>query len=194
MCHSDVTVNSLFAAYEPDAHGTPLDDVVVRRAETADLLDCGRLAARRQGGMPEVWAERFRLGEETRQLLFVALHAGRVVGYGRIAWLTPEASGGYGAPNGWYLSGCVVDEAVRRRGVGRALTQTRLDWAHARGDDVYYFANADNHASLDLHQQLGFIEIGRDFAINGVTFTGGQGVLCRASARVADVIDLAGRR
>lgn len=144
--------------------------------------------------MPEVWAERFRLGEESGQIMFVAHRHDALVGYGRIAWLTPEASGGYGAPDGWYLSGCIVDADVRRRGIGRALTQARLDWALARGEDVYYFANEQNCASLDLHKQLGFVEISRDFAINGVTFTGGQGVLCKASGKLADVIDLAGRR
>lgn len=61
-----------------------------------------------------------------------------------------------------------------------ALTAHRLDWVRGRAEVVYYFANARNGATIDLHRRLGFEEVTRDFAIPGVAFEGGVGVLFRA--------------
>jgi hypothetical protein len=55
-------------------------------------------------------------------------------------------------------------------------------WTPARPDAAWYFANARNRASLDLHARLGFEEVTRAFDLAGVTFEGGEGVLCRVTA------------
>lgn len=188
------TVYRLTAAYEPTAHGEPLTDVVVRPVQPADLLPCGRLAARREGGLPEVWADRLALAIEHGQVMFVADVRGCILGYGQVSWLTPTASGGRNAPDGWYLSGVAVDPSARRQGIGRALTRARCAWVLERADHVYYVVNAANRASQDLHATLGFVEVTRDFEVPGLTFTGAEGILCRAGRREADVVDLDSRR
>jgi ribosomal protein S18 acetylase RimI-like enzyme len=85
------------------------------------------------------------------------------------------------APAGYYLAGLLVAPAYRRRGIGERLTRARMAWVALRGTETWFFANAANRASLLLHQGLGFREVTRDFTYPGVTFTGGVGVLCRAS-------------
>lgn len=175
VCHSGPTVNFYFAEYAPDAHGVPLDDVSVREGEPADIAGCGRLAALREGGDPAVWAERLERVIGPDNLLFVATAGDRMVGYGRLSWLTPQADGGRRAPDGWYLSGVVVDPSARRQGVGRALTRARCVWVWGRKQTVYYVANAGNRASIDLHREIGFYEVTRDFAMPGVTFSGEAG-------------------
>ena len=105
---------------------------------------------------------------------------GAFAGAGRVAWLEPE--GDRPPPPGYYLVGLIVDPAHRRAGVGEALTRARVAWTLERADAVWYFANAGNRASLDLHARLGFEEVTRDFEVAGVTFDGGEGVLARATA------------
>ena len=73
-------------------------------------------------------------------------------------------------------------DAWRRAGVGRALTEARLAWIAERAERAYYFTNARNQTSLDLHRKLGFKELTRTFTGPGIAFDGGQGVL--------DVIEL----
>jgi len=103
-----------------------------------------------------------------------------LVGVGRVAWLEPE--GERAAPAAYYLVGLVIDRAARRTGIGEALTRARTAWTLERSAEAWYFANAGNRASLDLHARGGFVEITRDFAVPGVSFEGGAGVLCRATA------------
>lgn len=187
------TVNLFFADYTPDAHGTPIDDVVVRMATERDLPECGRLAAQREGGDAGTWAERLRCSLGDRGTLLVADRNGEVLGYGKATWLTPGADGGWNAPDGWYLSGVVVDPRFRRRGLGRALTQARCAWVWERNETIYYVANSRNAASIDLHRELGFFEVARDFHLPGVTFSEpGEGVLfaCRPDSRAAQVVQL----
>jgi GNAT superfamily N-acetyltransferase len=84
-------------------------------------------------------------------------------------------------PAGLYLVGLVVAADRRRLGVGRAITVASTAWALEREPEVWYFANARNRASLDLHTELGYEEVTRDFEVPGLTFAGGVGVLCRAT-------------
>lgn len=171
-----------FAAYEPDAHGVPLEEVAVRRAEDADLPACAALMAEREGEDAATWVDRLRYWTAHGQVLFVAAWAGRVVACARLSWLTPAADGGRNAPDGWYLNGIVVTGAFRRRGLGRALTLARCRWVWEGGGCVHFVVNSGNRASMDLHREIGFREVTRDFALPGVTFTGGEGVLFAADA------------
>jgi len=85
-------------------------------------------------------------------------------------------------PRGWYLTGIIVDPQHRRRGIGAALTESRLQWISERAREVFYFANSLNRVSIELHQHFGFQEICRDFKYPGATFSGGGGgVLFRLS-------------
>ncbi len=179
-----------FADYAPQAHGTPLADVEVVRAEASDLAACGALWAQREGGDPALWTTRLERSLSDEHVMFVARRQGRVLGYGRVAWLTPQAGGGRNAPDGWYLSGVVVDPAYRRRGLGRLLTDARCQWVWSRGEDVWYVVSAGNRASRQLHDEFGFREVTRDFALPGVTFSADDGILCRGEALERRVLAL----
>lgn len=178
-----------FAPYDPDAHGTPLPGVTVRRATSADVGACAELLSLRETGDACSWANRLTRWIDDGEPIFVAEHEGRVVGYARLSWQTPEALGGYGAPDGYYLSGMIVHPDHWRRGIGRALTLARSAWVRERGERAYFVVNATNHASMDLHRELGYRELTRDFEFPGICFSGGEGVLF-GSAPSADRQDV----
>ena len=73
-----------------------------------------------------------------------------IVGYGLIVRLDPGD-----APAGFYLGGVVVNPAFRRMGIGRALTQLRIEWVNDQAARLFYFANARNQATIDLHAEFG---------------------------------------
>lgn len=189
-------VNTLFAPYQPDAHGVPLAGVTIREADADDVAFTGALTASREGGDPAEWAaQHARRLDNDCQALLVAEHEGVIIAYGWLAYLTPGADGGRDAPDGWYLSGVVVAPPFRRRGVGRRLTRARVEWVLERDSSVFYVVSASNLASRTLHAELGFREVTDDFVVPGVVFTKADGILCRLDARPdADVIDLAARR
>ncbi len=166
-----------FAAYDPLARG-PLAEAIVREANDADLPGCAILAQYRNGGDLDAWEHALAADLRGRdRLLLVAVNAGRPVGYASAGRQGYASSGGRNVRDGWYLTGLVVDSLHRRGGIGRRLTQRRLDWLDSRTGRVWYFASALNRPSLELHLKLGFHEVTRDFAVPGVSFGGGVGVL-----------------
>jgi ribosomal protein S18 acetylase RimI-like enzyme len=92
---------------------------------------------------------------------------------------TPAGAQAAETPDGWFLLGVMVADDWRRRGIGRAMTLPRLRWIAERADAAYYFTNASNQASIDLHRELGFIEIDPDFRAPGASFDGGRVILFR---------------
>ena len=64
-------------------------------------------------------------------------------------------------------------------GIGAALTRHRLKVLAEITSEVYYFANALNQPTIDLHAKLGFQELTTDFQLPGVIFSGGTGHLFR---------------
>jgi ribosomal protein S18 acetylase RimI-like enzyme len=90
--------------------------------------------------------------------MFIAKANGQVVAYGRVAELAADEAG---TPAGYYLSGVLVEPALRRRGIALALTRVRLRCVFDHTDQVFYMAGADNTASLRLHAALGFQEVKR---------------------------------
>src|SRR5262249_19211851 len=83
---------------------------------------------------------------------------------------------------GWYLSGVVVEPAYRRYGIGGQLTRWRMDWLSDKANEVFYFANSLNRASIDLHHKFGFDLILRNIHVPGCLFSGaGEGLRFRAS-------------
>jgi ribosomal protein S18 acetylase RimI-like enzyme len=170
-----------FADHSPRPPGRPRADVRVRPAVAGDVPAYAALLAAYDGRPDDEHRERLRrrLRAGTGAVL-VAEVEGAFAGAGRVVWLEPE--GDRPPPPGYYLVGLIVDPGQRRAGVGEALTRARVDWTLARADAVWYFANAANRASLDLHARMGFEEVTRDFEVPGVTFDGGAGVLARATA------------
>jgi ribosomal protein S18 acetylase RimI-like enzyme len=134
------------------------------------------MMAREAGGPDQ---RRARLGqciESDAEGSFVAEVDGRVAGFGHVQLLTPSPQAPLNVvPLGWYLTGVAVDSRWRRRGLGDALTVARLGWVQERATEVWYFANARNQASIDLHSKYGFVEVTRDFTVADVRFDDGMG-------------------
>lgn len=123
------------------------------------------------------------LGMSDRRLL-VAEAAGAIIGYGRARLFMPASDAPADtAPRGYYLTGMYVSPDHRRLGAGTALVRSRLDWISERDADAWYFANARNVGSIELHRRFGFEEVTRAFSFPGLTFDGGEGILFRARLR-----------
>ncbi len=161
----------------------PAGEALIRPATPADLGAAAAIRAERDGGPPAAYLPVFEAileRDPKRDFLLVAHCCDEVVGYGRAGRYDPaDDAPSDTVPAGHYLFGVVVRPDHRRRGIGRALTEARIDRLRPLTDRVYYFANARNAASIALHEQLGFVEVTRDFSYPGVTFDGGEGVLCR---------------
>jgi len=161
-------------------------DYVVRHGRDADLDECAELAFLAEPERsPTDWRAALSLdvGHDEHRLV-VAESGGAIVGYGRARLYEPAPGApADAAPRGYYLTGVFVRDDCRRRGVAAALTQARLDWISARADEAWFFANARNTASIELHRPFGFEEVTRRFSFPGVTFGGGEGILFRLSLR-----------
>jgi ribosomal protein S18 acetylase RimI-like enzyme len=154
----------------------------VRAAGRADLDRCvalARLAA------PERSARDWRAAllrdvEHPEHHLVVAEAGGAIAGYGRARLFEPGPDAPADtAPRGYYLTGVFVEPELRRKGLGAALTGARLDWIGGRAADAWFFANARNGASIELHRRFGFEEVTRRFSFPGLAFAGGEGILFR---------------
>ena len=175
-------MTSPWATYGAGNAGEPaLEGLVIRPAVAGD---CSRVAAivRERDSVPltdaRAHCERDLAGAD--RLLLVALVGEEMAGFARAArWQRPPRAPDNAAPAGWYLLGVVVRDRWRRHGVALELTRQRLAWISERADEAYYFTNARNRVSLDLHQQVGFVEVTRDFAFPDATFEEGEGILFR---------------
>lgn len=114
-----------------------------------------------------IWSEELRTEAEQRAWFeakrtdgwpaLVAADAGGVLGFAAVGPFRPQPGFRHTGEHAVY----VAPEA-RRRGVGRALVEAVLDAAAALGLRVLIAAvSADNPASLQLHAELGFTEVGR---------------------------------
>jgi len=156
--------------------------VTIEAATSDDLVLCARLICSVAGGRVHDRARSLGsyLGESNRCLL-VARRDGHVVGYAKAEPHDLPVGEPQMAPSGIYLGGIVVEPAARRCGIATAMTVARMTWAAERASEVWYVTSSTNSASLDLHRQLGFVEVMRHVQFPGLAFTGGHGVLCRAS-------------
>ena len=175
-----------YKAADPDAPA--LEDVEIRPAVASD---CRRVATmiRERDSVPLADArnhcERDLAGKD--RLLLVANVGDELAGFARAArWERPRGRlPDNVAPSGWYLLGVVVRDRWRRHGIGLELTRRRLEWISERADEAYFFSNARNQASIDLHGQLGFVEVTRDFSFPDASFEGGEGILFRVDLTAA---------
>jgi ribosomal protein S18 acetylase RimI-like enzyme len=179
----------LFAEFDETTRRSTTGDLpgelTVRPARAHDTDALGRISAEREGGEADEHAAAFRRALEDDEAghglkVLVAELNGDVIGFGKTRYLDEERGAGAGAtPEGWYLTGVVVDPRFRRRGVGSRLTAERLRWISERSGVAYYFSNARNRVSIALHERFGFTEVARGPEFAGVSFVGGEGVLFR---------------
>lgn len=157
--------------------------IIVREATPRDVPRCVAFAARGSGRPVREWRKRLRDDLELADRLLLVAHEGsELVGYGRARRFEPASGRGAPhdvAPAGYYLLGLFVAPEARRRGIARALTETRLAWIRSRATSAWFFTNAQNTASIELHRLFGFVEVTRAFSFPGVTFVGDVGVLYR---------------
>lgn len=140
----------------------------VRRASLADRDGVAALFVDQEGGALEEHQQGFErelTADRSDNLILVAEVAGRIVGFARARRFQhpPEVPGNV-APEGWYLLGVTVSPGFRRQGIGRELTRCRLAWIAERAAEVWFFTEVTNHASIALHERLGFVEVSRDFS------------------------------
>lgn len=171
-----------WAPYEPGRRGTA--DPITVDIRPATIVDCAEIAiisVERDGGKVGDAASRCERDiRDQNRLLLVAAAADGLAAFGRAGyWEPPTGAPADVAPAGWYLFGVIVREPWRRRGVGLELTRRRLDWIRDRANEAFYFANARNRPSIDLHARLGFVEVTREFTFPGASFEGGVGILFR---------------
>ena len=159
--------------FEPDRFGW-------RAGRASDLESIAKLSARRNQTPlhleQERWAKIWARPEAEREI-WIAERAREVVAFGTAATWEPPQIDAHSPPPGWYLTGVVVREPYRRQGIALELTQIRLKRLESRTPTVHYVASALNQASIDLHAKLGFVEVARDIRAEGLTFTGGVGLL-----------------
>jgi len=55
-----------------------------------------------------------------------------------------------------------------------------MKWIAHRAIRAYYFVNARNLVSIEVHESFGFVEIARRFTFPGATFVGGEAILFQA--------------
>lgn len=156
------------------AHGAL---VTVRAASLEDTETLARLSVEQYGGSlarydVNLTHELLEAEDDPEQLILTACVHGEVVGYARALYHRPPPEWRQRrdvAPQGWYLTGVLVDPVMRRMGVGALLTQARLEHIFTRADEVLYFTHQENVGSIELHRQMGFQERGR-----GLRFAGAQ--------------------
>ena len=174
---------SLFAEYDPKGNRPPLKDLEIGRAEARDVAALSELTMRREGLARDEVEPRFRREVEVdpnTHCLLVARSNGRTLAFARASFYArPEDASPDHQPEGWYLSGVIVDEEYRRRGIAKALCEARLEFVAQRANEVFYIANVRNRPSIELHAKLGFEELTREFYSPRVTYTGGAGALFR---------------
>jgi len=164
-----------------------MTESLVRAAEPSDTeafveLALDAAAERQIARNAHFWRGAFaRDIEDPERSLVVAVSRAEIVGYARAHLFEPEPDAPSNtAPRGYYLFGLFVRPDRRRTGLGAALTDARLRWISERADEAWFFTNARNTASIELHHRFGFEEITHHFSFPGLTFEGGEGILFRA--------------
>ena len=174
-----------YASFEPEAtrHGPPFD-AVLRPATHADVDGLTAIDITVVVRTAEEWARLIDTSLEGERLLLVAEIDGTIGAFAQAHRLDEHPVDH--APAGYYLTGVTVLPPYRRAGLGRDFTLARLDWIKERADEAWYFAAAENAASIRLHDELGFTEVTRASSIHGVSFDAGVGVLFRRDLTAGD--------
>lgn len=151
----------------------------ISRAQNIDLPDLANITIEREGGEYQKVVGGFQqyLSTESAQL-FVAKVDNEIVGFGKSRLFTGEEY----LYEGWYLSGVIVKPKYRGCGIGRALTEKRVNVLREFAKSIYYFVNSNNRVSIDLHAKLGFKLVVEPFEFPNVKFDPGHGCLYVLSA------------
>ena len=101
----------------------------------------------------------------------VACVDGERVGQARLGWFPGRVDPSWPATcldAGWYLLGVYVRPDLRRQGIGRALTEARIEHARAQGAPwVRYWRTETNLASAATHRSWNFRRLDRPWWFPG---------------------------
>jgi ribosomal protein S18 acetylase RimI-like enzyme len=176
---------SKYTKYEPnlETKGWAFD-VEYRRARMSDAEGLAKIKHERDGGEPDqiielVKKELSDLEKHEESAMFVAIMEDQVIGYGRVTlYDSGKTQARHLSPDGWYFMGMIIDQNHRRMGIGTHLSEHRIEWLKNKGaKEVFSFVNADNKASLDLHEHLDFEIVEEAPGFLNVDFDGGSGIL-----------------
>lgn len=169
-----------FVVFEPEHHGTPNPEVIIRSAADSDNTGIANVMATRGGRHRDHLADAQRMVDRCPLLTVATLPSGEIVGWSG-ASQHPLTDGGR---HEWLVAGLTIIPDHRRTGIGqRLLTQVITELARTTSDSALYsVVNAANLASLALHRALGFREVDRGPTFAGITFSGGSGVLLHVEA------------
>ena len=136
--------------------------IVIRKAKSNDITACASLISSHVSGDLEEWQSKFEQDLANPQRLFLdATVNDLVVGYGHTTFHTDALEdGAKSSPTGYFLSGLLISPAHRRQGLGERLTVARIDEMRQVTNVIYYLAEPDNLATIELHSRLGFQRIG----------------------------------
>jgi ribosomal protein S18 acetylase RimI-like enzyme len=167
----------MYEAYNPNRTRQVLD-VEIRAATVRDIECLTQMSLSREPGDPTKISSGFRayLDDQSNSILRIATVDNLVAGFGKARLLTYINQKELEYP-GWYLIGLIVAPEYRGAGVGMMLTLDRIEKIREVASEVYYFANARNRVSIELHEKLGFRLEKDGFSFPGVTFTSGRGCL-----------------
>lgn len=164
-----------FVEFAPESHGTPTESVRVRVAVQGDAGALARVMSAR-GGSAQDHIETARRFIERLPVLFLAeSDDSEAIGWSGVQRYPLQ-------PNTdpvWLLSGLTVVPSWRRQGVAMTLLTHVIAGVAALepGASLHSVINAQNRASIALHERAGFTEAERGPRFAGITFTGGTGVL-----------------
>ena len=165
----------------------PAPDLVIRPLEAADVPAAAAIIAGCADGDAAHHAgllERRLARRKADDVQLIAELSGQIAGVGRATYFEPaEDAPENAAPSGFYLLGVNVDPEQRRRGIGRALTQARLTWIARRAPVAWFFTDADNEASIRLHEAFGFRRNTGDFWFPTASFGPHGGLLFSLALR-----------
>lgn len=166
-----------FAEYVPRTHPTSSDESVETRSAVPTDADALAAVMAARGGSVEEHVAAARSLIERLDVLLIAEKEGLAVGWCGIQKFSifPDAG-----PE-WLIAGLTVVPEARRRGIAARLLREVLQATPrtAKEELIFSVINARNFASIDLHHEVGFVEVGRSAIFAGIEFTGGEGVLLR---------------
>lgn len=168
-----------FVDYEPNAQPVrSAPSVGIRAAAPSDVDGLAAVMAVRGGGHEEHVDRAGRLIERLAVLL-IAEKSGVSVGWCGIQKFSIQPD----AEPEWLVAGFTVTPEFRRQGIATQLLRRvlRATEESVPGEPIFSVINARILASIDLHEQLGFVEVARAATFAGIHFTGGEGVLLRYS-------------
>lgn len=163
-----------FVTFEPDDHGQRLAQLSIRLAQPHDALPLAHVMVAR-GGTAHCHYQTATQLIANNPIVLIATHSAQTVGWSGAQQTTIRP----GEQPNWLVSGLTVIPAWRRHGIGLQLLRAVPAAVSTRDPQavVHSVINAGNLASIQLHQNTGFTEIGTGPTFAGIHFHGGSGIL-----------------